>query len=607
MNTEIEGNRWHELRLAGQLTSDYSGFFRLCRQRARQLKELDIRRRKYIRLALLGSANTDFLADMLEFSLDIHGIGCEIIEAPFNTYAYQMLNADSLVAKFRPDVAVFVGAALNQPEWPDINTPDEEVEIMAGRVAGYWLDLCRALHDNTGCEIVFDNFSQLSWKPNGNLSARHAADHNNYLTRINCLIGRNAPPYLHINDVAWMSSYHGVSNWFDTRYWHHAKLPVSFGCIVPYVRNISGIIAALYGGSRKVLVLDLDNTLWGGVVGDDGVDSIRIGHGSPEGEAFLYFQRYILQLKNRGVLLAVCSKNDDSGARAPFTDHPEMILGLDDFACFVANWEPKPDNLVTIAEQLNLGLDSFVFVDDNPAERELMRRQLPDVLTIELGDDPAGFPAQIDEQSPFEVVSLSREDAMRTNQYRENQLRESLRTAVSSYNDYLVSLEQRAIIRCFDESRLDRITQLINKTNQFNLTTRRKTRAEVERLMQDEKYLSVYIQLADRFGDNGVIAVVFGCWGDDCLEVDDWLMSCRVLKRDIEKLTCNYLAEQVARKGRRYIYGNYIPTDRNGMVVDHYPDLGFEQVRKHENGETRWRLDVATYVPAVHSIAIEES
>jgi FkbH-like protein len=404
-----------------------------------------------------------------------------------------------------------------------------------------------------------------------------------------------------------MASNHGVSNWLDLKYWHHAKLPISLTHIIPYIKNTTAIIASLYGGTKKVLVLDLDNTLWGGVIGDDGLDGIKVGQGSPEGEAFYSFQKYIQQLKDRGVLLAVCSKNDDANARQPFEQHPEMHLKLDDFVSFIANWRAKPDNLIDIAKQLNLGLDSFVFVDDNPAERELMRTQLPDVLTIELNDNPADYARLLDEQNPFELTSLSSEDTIRTSQYKENLQRDSLKTSIADYDDYLKSLEQIAVISDFNEARLDRITQLINKTNQFNLTSIRKNRSEVEQLMADDDSFTCYIQLSDKFGDNGVIAIVYGSWGKDSLTIDGWLMSCRVLKRGVEKMTCNHLVKQAHLKNKKYIHGRYIPSAKNSMVKDLYPELGFELSATGKDQTTDWTLDLSTYAIAAHTIKIEEN
>jgi len=605
VDTEVSVKIWQELKNLGMITNDYSEYLKLCRKRAAKLSSLEIPRRRDIRLAIVGAANTDLLPELIEFTLDSQGLGCKILNTPFNTYAHEMFDPESNVANFNPDVTMVVNSPFNQPHWPNIAHTSEHVGNLCDQATEFWLNLCRSLHENTGCEIIFDNFHQFPWRPHGNLSAKLPFDINNFLKRLNRNIAANSYDYLHINDVDWLASNYGVSNWIDLKYWNHAKLPMSLKYIVHYVKNISAIISSIYGGSKKVLVLDLDNTLWGGVIGDDGLNGIVVGQGSAQGEAFVSFQKYIQQLKDRGILLAVCSKNEEANAKLPFEDHPEMVLKLDDFVCFVANWEPKPNNIIQIAEKLNLGMGSFVFIDDNPVERELMRTQLPDVLTIELGNDPVEYPAIIDNYSPFELTSLSAEDLTRSDKYKENFNREALKTKSSNYNDYLALLEQKARILPFEESRLERITQLINKTNQFNLTTIRKSRTEVAEIMSSPRHFSTYIQLADKFGDNGIISVLFGIYLENTLDISCWLMSCRVLKRQVEAMACNYLVEHAKKTNKRFITGTYIPTDKNNMVSGLYESLGFELVESLDDGTTKWKLDIQKYKNAEHFIKIE--
>lgn len=605
MSIEVTDNTWDVLKLEGFLTSEYPKYIKLCKKRKKLAPSLDFKHRKKIKLAVLGTANTDFIPEPLEFALSSLGIECEILTTPFNTYAFEMFDGNSVVSKFKPDVVVFISTSFTQPEWPNLKTDSDENKLMVERTVDYWLNLCASVHKSTGCEIIFDNFFQLPWRPNGNLSTRLNSDHNSYLANINMAMGNNAPSYVHISDVAWMSSYYGISNWIDLKYWYHAKLPVSFKCFVSYIKNTSGLIASLYGGTKKVLVLDLDNTLWGGTIGDDGINGIKIGQGTPAGEAFLSFQKYIHQLKERGVLLAVCSKNEEVNAKLPFESHPEMHLKLDDFTCFIANWDPKSDNLIDMASKLNLGIDSFVFVDDNPAERELMRMQLPEVLTIELDDEPSNYPQLIDAQSPFELTSFSEEDMSRSHQYKENFKRESLKATATSYNDYLASLEQHAFINKFEMSRLERITQLINKTNQFNLTTARLTNADVESLMLSDSNMTAYVSLKDKFGDNGVISVIYGRWETENLAIDGWLMSCRVFKRSVENIICDYIVELARTKGKKLIIGKFIPTEKNNIVKNLYAELGFELINTHIDGATTWSIDVDSYTLSNKPITVE--
>jgi FkbH-like protein len=397
-----------------------------------------------------------------------------------------------------------------------------------------------------------------------------------------------------------------VNQWFDQRYWFHAKQPISFECLVPFVRNTARIIGALFGITAKCLVVDLDNTLWGGVIGDDGIEGIAIGEGDAMGEAFKAFQEYLLKLKQRGILLAVCSKNEEANALAPFQEHPEMVLKRKDFVSFKANWQPKPDNLREIAKELNIGIDSLVFVDDNPAEREHVRQILPQVKIVELSDDPADYPKLLDEEGFFEITALSHEDIQRTEQYIGNIERKHLEESTISYADYLASLEQKAVIRPFDEKYLDRISQLINKTNQFNLTTLRLSRSQVEERMQDSKTLTAYVRMADRFGDNGLISVFSARREADELLIDEWLMSCRVFKRGVENLLCNYIVEKAREMGVTKLRGIYIPTEKNGLVRDHYKSLNFSLVDNVQDGSSHWSLYLDTYKPFAVQIELLE-
>jgi len=422
-------------------------------------------------------------------------------------------------------------------------------------------------------------------------------DRNTLIRAVNRDLAARAPDYVFLHDVEAISTGHGVGHWVDERMWFQAKQPMSFDSMMPYVHSLARLIASMFRQSAKCLVLDLDNTLWGGVVGDDGVAGLDLGPGSPVGEAFTAFQDYVAQLKARGVLLAVCSKNEDANARAPFKELPTMSLALEDFAAFKANWDPKPDNIRAIAEELNIGLDAMVFVDDNPAERSLVEQTLADVRVLQLSDDPADYPGILDRTGWFDVPRISAEDTARTRQYRHNTQRNELRGQHTDYEGYLRSLEQKGIIRPFEELHLDRITQLINKTNQFNLTTLRQSRSEVEDRMRKDDYVTAYVRLADRFGDNGLISVWYGRCEGTRLVIEQWLMSCRVFNRGVEHLLMNYITEQVGRRGLTEIHGTYVPTPKNGLVASLYPSLGFQCVEEAANGTTEWTLALDRYEP----------
>ena len=376
------------------------------------------------------------------------------------------------------------------------------------------------------------------------------------------------------------------------------------------------LLASVQGRAAKCLVLDLDNTLWGGVVGDDGIAGIRIGQGSAEGEAFAALQRYALELKRRGVLLAVCSKNEYANALEPFEKHPDMVLRPDDIACFMANWANKADNLRQIAATLNLALDALVFVDDNPMERDLVRRELPQVAVPEVPDDPALVAQCLADAGYFESLGLTSEDRDRTALYRTNGARAALRETATDLPAYLASLEMRLRWRRFDELGATRVVQLINKTNQFNLTTRRHGEDMVRTVRADPRARGLQFRLLDRFGDNGLIAVVIllahdsplappGLQEGDAL-IDTWLMSCRVLGRGVEAATLEVLVTTARELGARRLVGEYRPTTKNALVRDHYAQLGFATEAASSAPNVRSVLALVQHASSDAPIHIEE-
>jgi FkbH-like protein len=389
----------------------------------------------------------------------------------------------------------------------------------------------------------------------------------------------------------------GLNVWHDPAIWHRSKHEVHPSMAEAYGEQVVRLIAAARGRSYKCMVLDLDNTLWGGVIGDDGLEGIVLGQGSGAGEAFAEFQRYAKALSERGVILAVCSKNDEKNAFEAFDQHPEMRLKRSDIACFVANWADKASNLRHIAKTLNIGIDSLVFVDDNPVERALVRRELPVVAVPEMPEDPALYAPTIAAAGYFEGIQITVEDRLRSQQYQANAERERLQESVTDMGSYLESLRMVMTAKSFDSVGLARVTQLINKTNQFNLTTRRMTEAEVQACMDDPSVVTVQVRLADRFGDNGVIAILIARASDTEAEITTWLMSCRVLGRHVEEACLNILAERCAALGVTTLLGTYSPTEKNGMVREMYSTLGFTLLEEQPGGRTRWQLELAEFAP----------
>jgi FkbH-like protein len=408
-------------------------------------------------------------------------------------------------------------------------------------------------------------------------------------------------------DIARTAAAVGLENWDEPGHWFASKLPFAPSMLPLWADIVARTIAAARGRSRKCLVLDLDNTLWGGVIGDDGVGGIKLGQGSAAGEAFVAIQRMALELRGRGVILAVCSKNEDDAARSPFREHPEMILREDHLAAFHANWTDKAANLRAIATTLNIGIDSLVFLDDNPAERLQVRGALPLVGVPELPDDPAFYPRALMAAGYFEAVSFSQEDRERADMYQANAERVQALSASGDLAAYLASLQMVCSIRRVDPVTRPRVAQLINKSNQYNLTTRRYTEGEVEAAEKDPRRHAVCIRLTDRFGDNGIISVVVADKGAEAWDIDTWLMSCRVLGRRVQEAVLAHLAAAARAEGATRLVGHYIPSPKNRMVTEHYRMLGFTQTAAAPDGQTTWALDLAAYQAPELPMVIEDT
>ena len=558
-----------------------------------------------VRLALLGGASTDLIERPLELALRLVGLEPELYVAPYNVFLQEMLDSDSGTSRFGPQVAILLIMPHNLPAWPGSEADTVAASETADAVCADLYEACGQLHDRCDTEIVLNTLPPFPYRPLGNLSPKNPDDPNNFIRRVNVRLGDLAPPYVHLNDVAALVERRGLDTWFDVRLWHEAKQPVAPAAIPELVRNTAAVVGGILGRSRKCLVLDLDHTLWGGVVGDVGIEGIELGEGSGVGEAFKGFQSHVKALKERGILLAVCSKNDERQALRPFEGHPEMVLKRDDFVAFKANWDPKSDNLRAIANELNIGLDSLVFVDDNPAEREEVRQALPEVLVPEMSHDPTDYPWILDATRCFEVPAITAEDRQRSEMYRGQRQRSELESSTRDLSDFLASLEMKAVVRPFEPVSFMRITQLINKTNQFNLTALRLTGAEVEERAGSPSSFTRTVRLSDRFGDHGLISVLFGHANADTLTLDGWLMSCRVLKRGVERLLLNEVAAAAKELGVRRIVGTYIRTDRNSVVESHYSDLGFSAAGA-DRSTTTWSLELETFEPLQTFISLSD-
>ena len=605
--TELDAEQSCEAILSSlRLADDIADYLSLCRK----WHNLDYAQlnngTEPLRIALLSGTTTDFIELPLRTELASLGLRSDIHLCDYNTHVSALLEPDSPAATFHPQVAVVLLDISDISEWPAPGEHGKVVSDLAESFVAQWLDLCETFHSNTGADIILGNLCLPVASPNGHLSRQLPWDRTSFVRRINQLLADKAPRFIHTLDIEALSTQYGLKTWFDPRFWHHAKQSISLDCIIPLVRDTAGIVAALYGKTAKCIVLDLDNTLWGGVVGDEGTDGIRIGPGTAEGESFQTFQNYLLQLKQRGLLLAVCSKNEEVNALAPFEQLESMVLKRDDVVAFKANWDPKPTNIQAIATELNIGLDAIIFVDDNPAERALVRQTIPDVKVVELGDDPSDYPMLLDRSGWLQTIEITKEDQRKSEQYRANHSRAKLAERVLDYDSYLASLKQKATIRPFDARSLDRITQLINKTNQFNLTTLRMTQTEVEALVERPDAITACMRLSDTFGDNGLISVVAGQIEGDTLSISLWLMSCRVFKRGAEHAMANHVIQAAARRGVTKIRGLYRPTVKNGLVADFYDELGFSKKTVDAEGNVTWTGTIAKLQPLPVFIEVKE-
>ena len=527
-----------------------------------------------VRLAMLGSCTTMHLHSAIRVAGMRRGLWIDIHEPDYGQY-WQALSEPAALQAFSPTAILLTFDAHHLAAGVDAGMTWDEVEVVLDASVER-IGECWRLATACGCPVIQSIPLPVHPALMGSNESRLPGSRQTFIRRLSSRLRQLAKTEtVDLLSLDTRAAIDGVASWHDRDLWFHAKQEVAPRAAPFYGELLTRVLGAQLGISAKCLVLDLDNTIWGGVVGDDGVEGIELGQGSAEGEAFLAVQGYARDLSRRGVILAVCSKNDEKNAFEPFDTHPEMVLRRADIASFVADWNDKAANLRKIAAELNIGLDALVFLDDNPFERDLVRRELPMVAVPEISDDPATYPRILEDAGYFEATRVTGEDRQRTSLYRRNADRARLRET-TDLSGYLSSLASRLTWRPFDRMGLTRIVQLTNKTNQFNLTTRRYSETEVIALMDDPHSLGLQLRLVDRFGDNGVIAVVVGrLEPPDTMLIETWLMSCRVLGRGVETATLELIANQASQLGARRLVGEYRPTAKNGMVSDHYLKMGF--------------------------------
>jgi len=545
------------------------------------------------RIAILGGSTTVEIRNLIELFLLSYGIRPTFYESAYNRYSEDVLFENPELWKFKPDVVFIHTTWHNVSHFAELMEPGEDVEGRVHREVGRFVSLWEKIQAKLGALIIQNNFDLPHLRPLGNLEGSESYGRVNFLMRLNAEFATYASqhPRIIINDIHYLSAQVGLEEWHGRTYWYNFHMAVSPKGAIVLARNVAALVRSVYGKSKKCLVLDLDNTLWGGVVGDDGVQNLILGRDHPVGEAFLDFQQYVKDLQRRGVILAICSKNNIEDAKEGFS-RAESILKLENFSAIRANWNPKPENIREIAAELNIGLDSVVFVDDNPVERALVADQLPEVATPDLGSDVSRFAEILEAEHYFEVHCVVGDDLNRSAYYNANVERKARQASFEDYGEFLASLDMSAEIASFAPMYLERITQLINKTNQFNLTTRRYTSAEVFAMAHDPKCVTLYGRLCDKFGDNGLVSVLVGRIESASLAIDLWLMSCRVLNREMELAMFDALIEQCRARGIHQIVGVYIPSKKNRMVADLYPKLGFVSAPGSSESFQMWRYDV---------------
>ncbi|MEG0178584.1 MAG: HAD-IIIC family phosphatase [Oscillospiraceae bacterium] len=556
------------------------------------------------RIAILGGSTTDEIKNILELFLLNYGIKPQFYQSEYAQYWNDAMFSEELCA-FAPDI-IFVHTGMrNITEFPDITDSVDEVNnkfnAQLQHFTAMWDRLLTAYH----CPIIQNNFERPLFRLLGNKDITDIHGRSNFIARLNSELYAYCAAHdnFYVNDVDYVAASYGIDKYSDSLYWNMYKYSMCLQAIPYFAYNLANIIKSIYGKNKKALVLDLDNTLWGGVVGDDGVKGIAVGPEVPMGQVYSEFQSYLLLNKKLGILLTIASKNDEKNALEGLL-HPDNILRAEDFVKIKANWDNKDISVLDIAKELNIGIDSLVFVDDNPAEREIVKMQLPSVAVPNIGKVEQ-YIKTIDRSGFFEVTSLSRDDLQRSEMYKQNAEREALQQSFVSYESYLESLNMTAEIRDFEPIYMQRIAQLTVKSNQFNLTTHRYTEAQLEAMAKNDSYVRLYGKLHDKFGDNGVVSIVIGECEGESVHIRLWLMSCRVLKRQMENAMLDKLVQICKKRGAKTLIGYYYPTEKNGMVKDFYSTMGFLKTSE-KNGATVWEYEIDKYENTCKVIEILE-
>ncbi len=523
----------------------------------------------------------DFASQFLVQALKGYGIGerihYEIFEADYNQIEWQILDPSSPFYEYKPQYALILRSSEKLKK-DFYKTPPEERAGFAQKQAAHTQYLYDTILSRIDCTVLTNTFPELNDNVFGNFSTKLQSSFPYQVKYLNlCLMDLSRTcKRLFLADFSSIINRRGLVNSFDSRLYINADMVFGLDILPDLVKNLHDVIQAVAGRFKKCLILDLDNTVWGGIIGDDGIEGIQVGD-LGIGKAFTGLQRWVKELKNRGILLAVCSKNTEEIAREPFENHPDMVLRLNDIAIFVANWENKVDNIRHIQSVLNISFDSMVFLDDNPFERTMVQQAIPDITVPALPEDPSEYLVFLEGLNLFETASFTEEDRERTGQYQVEAKRTTLQQSYLNEDEFLDSLQMRSEVRAFDAFTIPRIAQLSQRSNQFNLRTVRYTEEQTGKIATDKDYFTISFTLQDIFGDNGLISAIILQKRDRALFVDTWIMSCRVLKRGMENFVLNTMVGIARSHGCSELVGEYIATPKNGMVKNHYSDLGFSR------------------------------
>ena len=551
----------------------------------------DFSQLKKIKVALLGDSATQFLVQTLRGSGFDYGLNLEIWEADFNQIERQIYDPGSELYEFKPEIIIIFHSSHKLLGKYNKLKPEAYASLADGQMSTIQ-DISQAINANIAAKIIYYNYTEIDDSVFGNYASKFEASFPFQLRKLNYELMKFAADHtgFYLCDISSIQNLHGKKALFQPSIYVNSEMVLSIELLPDIAARTLDLISAMNGRVNKCLILDLDNTVWGGVIGDDGVENIQIGS-LGIGKAFTEFQYWAKKLKNRGVILAVCSKNTESVAMEPFEKHPDMVLRLDDIAVFVANWNNKADNIKLIQSILNIGFDSMVFLDDNPFERSIVRENIPGIIVPELPEDPAEYLEFLYPLNLFETVSYSNEDAERTKLYQVEAKRSMLQKSFINEGDFLKSLDMVSVIEPFNKFNTPRVSQLSQRSNQFNLRTMRYTEDDIESIAASSDYLTFAFTLEDKFGDNGIICVIVLKKEDlKTVFIDTWFMSCRVLKRGMENFVLNTIVQACIDNGFKKLKGEYIPTAKNPMVADHYKNLGFSA-----EGDF-WLLDLDTYV-----------